>query len=310
VSALERAVADPVIHIQGLVKRYGPNLAVDGVSLQVLAGECFGYLGPNGAGKTTTIRCLLGLIRPTAGSVRLGGHDIRVDLAAALRDVGYLPGEFNLWPQLTGRECLEYLGRLQPRPPTRRDELCDRFHLSHGDLDKQIRRYSRGMKQKVGIIQAFQHEPSVVILDEPTEGLDPLMKERFVELLREYREGGGTVFLSSHILSEVEEVAGRVGVLRDGRLVKVGPPSDLTGERVRHCTISLKSPADTTALRRVLGTSDIVEDRLVLRFSHRGDMAPLLKALALLPVEEFLAEPESLAESFLEVYEDGTEETP
>jgi ABC-2 type transport system ATP-binding protein len=296
-------MAAGAIEIQDLIKRYGRKVAVDEVSLSVREGETFGYLGPNGAGKTTTIRCMLGLIYPTGGTIRVMGHDARRELSAVLELVGYLPGEFNLWPQLTGEECLEYLGSLHPRPPVRRPELCDRFELSRADLKRQVRMYSRGMKQKVGIIQAFQHQPPLAIMDEPTEGLDPLMKERFVSLLAEHRSGGGTTFLSSHILSEVEETADRVGVIRGGRLVRVGAADDLTGERVRHCTVVLKEPLSDPSRLSLPGVSGFQGDGTRFRFDYRGDMQPLIEALATLPVQEFLAEPESLAEAFFEVYQ-------
>ena len=290
------------IEIEELVKRYGRIPAVDGITLTVNEGETFGYLGPNGAGKTTTIRCMLGLIRPTSGSLRVLGHPVETELPAVLAEVGHLPGEFGLWPQMTGRECLEYLGRLHPRPPDRRGELCDRFELSATDLDRQVRLYSRGMKQKVGIIQAFQHRPILAVLDEPTEGLDPLMKERFIELLAEHRAGGGTTFLSSHILSEVEQTTARVGVVKAGRLVRMGPTDDLTGERVRHCTLTLKDGTNPTAELVAAGAAEPVLDSGRWLFDVRGDMEPLMRALGTMPVAEFLSEPERLEEAFFDVY--------
>ncbi len=297
---------EAAVETRELVKRYGRTLAVDGVSLSVRPGETFGYLGPNGAGKTTTIRCLLGLIAPSGGEVRVLGRDPTRELGALLGDVGYLPGEFNLWPQMSGEDCLAYLGSLHPRPPARRAELCERFELSRHDLSRKVRFYSRGMKQKLGIVQAFQHGPVLQILDEPTEGLDPLMKERFVELLLEHRSKGGTTFLSSHILSEVEQLADRVGIVRDGRLVKVGAIADLTGDRVRHCTLVLKEPVAAETLAAVPGLSDLQGDGVRFRFAFHGDMEPLLQVIGVLRVGEFLAEPERLADSFFEVYERGT----
>ncbi len=300
-------MGDAGVEIEGLVKHYGRKVAVDGVSLSVERGEAFGYLGPNGAGKTTTIRCLLGLIAPTAGRLRVLGHDVRTELPAALGEIGYLPGEFNLWPQLTGRECLSYLGSLQRRKPERQRELCDRFELSQADLDRQVRLYSRGMKQKVGIVQAFQHRPALAVLDEPTEGLDPVMKDRFVDLLSEHGKAGGTLFLSSHILSEVEEATTRVAVVREGQLVRVGSTRDLTGERIRHCTVTLKEPGDTAALAEVPGVSELHADPAgtTISFEFRGDMEPLVRVLAGMSVGEFLAEPERLSEAFFEVYGGG-----
>ena len=298
------------IEVDGLVKRYRGKLAVDGVSLSVGEGEAFGYVGPNGAGKTTTIRCLLGLIRPTGGVIRVLGRDVASDLRGVLAEVGHLPGEFGLWPQLTGGECLDYLGALQRRPPVRRGELCDRLELSQADLRRQVRLYSRGMRQKIGIVQAFQHQPRVLVLDEPTEGLDPVMKERFVGLLAEHRAAGGTTFLSSHILAEVEQTTERVAVLRAGRVVRTGATADLSGQRVRHCTLVLKRPLADPAVLALAGVSALESDGLVHRFEFRGDMEPLMRRLGGLPVREFLAEPEHLADTFFDIYaEAGREQT-
>ncbi len=298
------------IEIDGLVKRYRRTLAVDGVSLSVGEGEAFGYVGPNGAGKTTTIRCLLGLIRPTGGVIRVLGRDVAGELTAVLAEVGHLPGEFGLWPQMTGGECLDYLGALQRRPPVRRRELCDRLELSQADLRRQVRLYSRGMRQKIGIVQAFQHEPRVLVLDEPTEGLDPVMKERFVGLLAEHRQAGGSTFLSSHILTEVEQTTERVAVLRAGRLVRTGATADLSGQRVRHCTLVLKQPLADPAVLEIAGVSALDNDGLVHRFEFRGDMEPLMRRLGGLPVREFLAEPEHLADTFFDIYTEAGRKRP
>jgi ABC-2 type transport system ATP-binding protein len=290
------------IEIDDLVKRYGATEAVQGVSVTVDEGETYGYLGPNGSGKTTTIRCLLGLLRPTSGSIRVFGSDVSRDLGSILSRIGHIPGEFGLWPQMTGRECLEYLGSLHPRMPVRFDELCDRFELRDADLDKEVRFYSRGMRQKIAIVQAFQHDPELVILDEPTEGLDPVLKDRFMALLREQRAQGGTVFLSSHILSEVEECADRVAVLRAGRVVKEAPTEELAESRVRHCTVTFKRPLDEPSVLDLAGVSHLRGDSEVVHFDYRGDMNVLIDRLSGLGVRDFLAEPASLREAFFEVY--------
>jgi len=292
------------VEIIGLSKNYRKRMAVDNVTVSVESGETFGYLGPNGAGKTTTIRCMLGLLRPTAGSIRLLGRDVANDLDWILERVGYLPGEFGLWPQMTGGECLDYLGKLQPRQWAGRKDLCDRFEFSQADLDKQVRFYSRGMRQKVAIVQGFQHQPELVILDEPTEGLDPVMKERFMDLLKEHSSAGGATFLSSHILSEVQECAERVAVIRAGKLVREAKTEELAGERVRHCTVTLrKAPAAGIELD-LEGVSELSITGLTIKFDFSGDMQPLLRKLAKLAVEEFLSEPETLLEAFFDVYLD------
>lgn len=294
-----------VIEIEGLRKRYGAVEAVSDVSLTVSTGESFGYLGPNGAGKTTTIRCLLGFITPTAGTLRVLGLDVQTHLMQILDQVGYLPGEFGMWPSMSGGEVLDYLGALHRSDPARRESLRDRFELSHADLARPVRHYSRGMRQKVGLIQAFMHAPTLVVLDEPTEGLDPVMQDRFISLLREHRNEGGTVFMSSHILSEVELATDRVGVVKHGHLVLVGSATDLTGERVRHCTLTLKAPA-ADGLLDLSGVSNIIEgQRTHFRFEFRGDMGPLMERLGRADVLEFLAEPESLSAAFFDIYGDA-----
>jgi ABC-2 type transport system ATP-binding protein len=291
-----------VVEIEDLVKRYGGTEAVRGVSLTVAEGETYGYLGPNGSGKTTTIRCLLGLLKPTSGSVRVFGRDVGRDLGSVLARVGHIPGEFGLWPQMTGRECLEYLGSLHPRRPVRLKELCEGFAVEDADLDREVRFYSRGMRQKIAIVQAFQHDPELVILDEPTEGLDPVMKERFMTLVRDHRAGGGTVLLSSHILSEVEQLADRVAVLRTGRIVKEAPTEELAESRVRHCTVRFKRPATDVSVLEVPGLSRLRGDSTVVHFDYRGDMDALIDRLSAFGIEDFLAEPASLREAFFEVY--------
>jgi len=289
------------VEVQQLVKRYGRVTAVDGVTLSVNSGEIVGYLGPNGAGKTTTIRCLLGLLRPSSGSVRLLGERLPDGLPGVLDDVGHIPGEFGLWPQLTGAGCLDYLGRLAHRRPRRRAELCDRFELSETELARPVRYYSRGMRQKIAIVQAFQHGPELVIMDEPTEGLDPVMKERFLQLLDEHRAAGGSTLLSSHILSEVEQVSDRVVVLRAGTVVREISRHDLEG-RIRHCVATFGPDAASAMPTTLPGAFNVASVGDTLRFDHRGDMSALISALAALPVVDFVSEPGSLLDVFFEVY--------
>lgn len=290
-----------VIQIEGLVKRYGRVEAVRGVTFTVDEGEAFGYLGPNGSGKTTTIRSFLGLVAPSEGRIRVLGRDIPAGLQEVLGDIGYLPGELGLWPSMTGEDVLDHLARLQPRGAPDRDALCERFELSRADLRRQTRFYSRGMKQKLGIVQAFQHRPPLVILDEPTEGLDPVMKDRFVSLLKERTAAGATLFLCSHILSEVELATDRVCVLKEGRVVKTGPTRDLTGERLRHCTLELHEPLPE-GLLDLPGVEGLRVEGLRVHFDYRGDMGPLLERLPRARVREFLSEPERLTEAFFDVY--------
>lgn len=290
-----------VIESLSLSKRYGGTDALRGVSFEVADSEIFGFIGPNGAGKTTTIRLIVGLLNATAGTVSVLGSDPRGS-TSSLTEVGYIPGEFGLWPYMTGAECLEYLASLNPKPPARRDELCDLLELTRSDLHRLTRTYSRGMRQKIAIVQAFQHEPRLVVMDEPTEGLDPLMKERFINIVKAHKDGGGSALFSSHILTEVEECADRVAVIRKGMIVKVADTESLARQRLRHCVIKLKEPLRADVISQLLGVRQLrVEDRTA-RFDYLGDMQPLIQALATLPVLEFLSEPESLTEAFFEVY--------
>src|SRR5436190_23733186 len=211
----------PAISIQGLSKRYGKLTAVSNLNLEVAPGEILGFLGLNGAGKTTTIRILLDLLRPTAGKAFVFGHDCQRQGLDARSNIGYLPAEMGIYSDLTGREILDLLAGLQRRPidlPLRRN-LQERLSLPDTDLHRRIREYSTGMKRKLGLIQAFQSGPQLLILDEPTEGLDPLMQEAFYALLAEARRTGAAVFMSSHVLSEVDRVCDRIALLRNGELV-------------------------------------------------------------------------------------------
>ncbi|HZT75898.1 MAG TPA: ABC transporter ATP-binding protein [Vicinamibacterales bacterium] len=234
----------PAIRLDHLVKRYGRIGAVDDVSLEVEAGEIFGFLGLNGAGKTTTIRMLLDLVRPTAGRAEVFGHDCRESGRAVRADVGYLPSELGFYGDMTGEATLDLLGRLARRPvdPDRRRALLDRLQLSTRDLGRRVREYSTGMRRKLGLVQAFQADPPLLILDEPTDGLDPLMQDAVYALLADVRQRGRTVFMSSHVLPEVERVCDRIGLLRRGRLVLVSPVADVRRMSARRVTIAFAEP--------------------------------------------------------------------
>ncbi|MFI1256405.1 ABC transporter ATP-binding protein [Streptomyces netropsis] len=290
------------IEITSLTKRYGRTVGVEGLDITVGAGEVFGFLGPNGAGKTTTIRCLVGLLRPTAGRVRVLGHD---PIAGHLRlapSLGYLPGELRLYPELTGRQTLRLMADLQGTATPRREELCARLELSDADLGRVVGEYSRGMKQKLGLIQALQHRPELVILDEPTEGLDPLVQETFYELLSEARRAGHTVLLSSHVLPEVQRTCERVAIVRAGRLVTVETVAALREARARKVRLTF---ADGLG-RRPLGESerwspDWRGDQVVLLIPPDRMVAALRDLLAL-PVSDLTVEEAGLDEAFLDLY--------
>jgi ABC-2 type transport system ATP-binding protein len=295
---------DRAIEAVALTRLYGRAVGVQDIDLSIAAGECFGFLGPNGAGKTTFIRLALGLIRPTSGAVSVMGHDVGHDRMGALAQVGYLPGELGLYGGLTGRRTLEALGRLHPRPPELRERLLDLLDLGAGDLRRRVREYSRGMKQKLGLVAALQHDPPLAILDEPTSGLDPVVQGRLLEWLAGRARAGRTVFFSSHVLAEVEELCDRVAMVRDGRLLVAGPLSDLVGSRTRRVEVRFAREVDPSRYAAPgMGQPEVEGVRH--RFSFSGDPAPLLAALAALPVEEVTIERASLEDAFRELYSDG-----
>jgi ABC-2 type transport system ATP-binding protein len=292
-----------VIVTDSLTKRYGRSvLALDGLTVEVRAGEIFGFLGPNGAGKSTTIRLLLGLLHPTTGRAEILGLDTERQSVAIRGRVGYLPGGIALYDSLTGEALLDYLVDLYRRPPVRRAELLDRLELSAVDLRRPVRDYSRGMRQKVGIIQALQHDPELAILDEPTEGLDPLMQLAFYDVLDDLRTNGRTIFFSSHVLSEVERVCDRVAIIRAGRLVALEDVGALLARRHRHVEIRVRGEAPR--LDGVAGVSKVVARDGLLTCELEGDVGPFLAALQGSDVADLTIEPAHLEEAFLEFYED------
>jgi len=291
----------PAIRTEALSKRYGSVDALCDLSLEVSAGEVVGFLGPNGAGKTTTIRLLLGLARPTAGRAEIFGLDVARRTVEAHRRVAYVPGEANLWPSLTGAETLHLLGRVHGRiDAAYRDTLIDRFAL---DPSKKIRTYSKGNRQKVLLIAALMARADLLLLDEPTSGLDPLMEQAFRDSVREAREGGQAVFLSSHILSEVEALCDRVAILRSGRLVEYG-----TLESLRHLsalTVEILFDTAPPDLSAVPGAAHVVVDGYRVRLQISGPIEPLIQALAGSGVRELLSREPSLEELFLAHYGPG-----
>jgi ABC-2 type transport system ATP-binding protein len=279
--------------------------ALEDLSIEVAEAEIFGFLGPNGAGKSTTIRLLLGYLHPTEGGGTVLGHDIARESEAIRRRTGYLPGGIAFYDTMTGEEQLAYLARLDGRPASMRDELIERMELSRSDLRRQIRDYSRGMRQKVGIVQAFQADPELVILDEPTEGLDPLMQRVFYDLLDERKRAGRTSFFSSHVLSEVERVCDRVAIVRQGRLVALNDIAALLARRRRQVEIRFDGPAPV--IDDVAGVSDVHLREGLLTCQLEGDPGPLIDALAGASISDLLIEPARLEEAFMEYYADDLE---
>ncbi len=292
----------PAIEIQDLTKTFpGGVRALDRVTLGIAPGEVVGLLGPNGAGKTTLIRTLLDLIRPTAGSAAILGLDVRRDRVAVHRQLGYLAGDLRLPQRLSGREVLESLARLRGGAGRAAVErLATRLEV---ELDRPLHHLSKGNRQKIGLIQAFMHDPAVLVVDEPTSGLDPIAQEEFRELVREHAAGGATVLLSSHVLAEVEHVADRVAIIREGRLVAVEGVEDLRGRAVRHVTIRTRRPVPADALAALPNVR--VESRApgeILRLSVEGPMDALVALIAPLGVEDLAAEHADLEEIFLSYY--------
>ena len=297
-----------VIALRDLTKRYGRTVAVRGLTLEVRAGETFGFLGLNGAGKTTTIRILLDLLRPTAGRASVLGRDCQADGLAVRAAIGYLPGEIVFYHDMTGRQVLDLLARLSAAPVSRQYQggLLDRFQLTHGDLDRHLREYSTGMKRKLGIVQAFQADPVLLILDEPTEGLDPLMQETFYALLADVRGRGRTVFMSSHVLSEVERVCQRIAVLRKGELALVAPV-----EQVRHLAprrVQVIFAADVPAPVSpppMPGMELTSAQPRCWAFNVHGPLGPLLARVAGMPVADLKVEEPRLEDVLIGYYRES-----
>jgi ABC-2 type transport system ATP-binding protein len=296
---------EPAIVTTALTKDFGAGRGLFDLDLEVRHGEILGFLGPNGAGKSTTMRLLLGLIAPTAGGARVLGLDVAGDGLALRRRVGYLPGDFGLYPQLTGRAVLAWFARLQGGVAA--DGVTDLAARFEAQLDRPIRELSTGNRQKIGLMQALMHDPEVLILDEPIAGLDPLVQHAFHELLAERRARGRTVLLSSHTLSEVDRVADRVAILRAGRLVVVDTLDALRAVAVRRWEVELADggPPDPAEFRALDGMreAEVAGDRLRLAFEGPADA--VIKALARHDVVEIRTREDDLEEVFLRYYQEG-----
>jgi ABC-2 type transport system ATP-binding protein len=292
-----------IIQTEKLTKYYGRHRGVVDLDLEVREGEVFGFLGPNGAGKTTTIRILLDFIRATSGRARVFGRDAHDDSVAIRRDIGYLPGELSLYPSLTGGQVLQYLGNLRGGVDAEYvAALAERFNL---DLSKKFKEYSRGNKQKVGLVQAFMHRPRLLVLDEPTSGLDPLNQLEFYKLVAETKADGRTVFLSSHIFGEVERTCDRVGIIREGQLVRVAEVAALHEMKVHQVEIHFAGPAPAAAFAALPGVEDLESGDGRLTCTVRGDLDALVKAAAHYTVVTFISHEPSLEELFLTYYGDA-----
>ena len=294
----------PVAAIQTskLSKDYGLGHGLFDLDLTVAHGEVFGFLGPNGAGKSTTIRCLMGMIRPTNGSAHIFGLDCLRDSVEVKRKVGYMPGDMPQFGSLRGREVVAYLGGLRGNIDTALiRKIAERFDL---DLGRRFREYSSGNKKKLGILLAFMHKPDLLILDEPTGGLDPLNQQEFYRLVNETRDAGATIFLSSHILSEVEHVCDRVGIIREGRLVKVADLDEIHSIRLHRLEIEFAPDTEVpeAAIRSAVGVEDVAVKDHTVTCTVTGTFDPLLKVLNGAAVTNLVSHEPSLEEVFLTYY--------
>ena len=294
----------PAIRTEALTKRYGEFPALVDLDLEVRKGEVFGFLGPNGAGKTTAIRTLLDEIRPSEGRATILGLDSHRDSVAIRRHIGYLPGDLSMYPNLTGRDTLRYFANLRGGVDWAYvDQLAERFEAT---LEKKVGELSSGNRQKVGLIQAFMNRPELIIMDEPSTGLDPLVQQEFQHLMREVAAEGRTVFLSSHTLSEVQRAADRIGIIRHGKLIAVEHVAGLRSKAVRHVVLHLDAPADGQAeFEAVPGVRDVKIEERVVTLSIDGPMAPLLKLVSdKFNLVDISVEEADLEDIFLTYYRD------
>jgi len=288
-----------IISVNCLTKFYGKTLGVQDLNFSVSQGEIFGFLGPNGAGKTTTIRMLLDLLRPSYGQIHIFGKEIYDNSLEIRRRSGYLPGNFSAYGNMTGINFLRFAWSMRRTSSKLQSSLIDRFQLSKEDLSQKVKHLSHGTLQKLGIIQAFFHQPELLILDEPTIGLDPLMQEEFYRLLFEVQKKGRTIFLSSHNLAEVEKICHRIAIVRDGKLVALETLESLKKKKVRRLKFILKEPADELKLP---GANLVKQKDLYYEYLVEGDIKPLLQKLSSLPIDDLIFPEPDLEEVFMAYY--------
>ncbi len=295
-----QSLQPPAIEITQLQKSYGTLQAVKGISMLVERGEIFGFLGPNGAGKTTTIRCMLDLIRPTAGSISILGLDSQRDRLALHQQVGYLPGDVRLPGNMTGKQVIDYFASIQGLEPVLLQDLLARFEV---ETKRPLKSYSKGMRQKIGVVLAFMCDPDILILDEPTSGLDPLLQKTFNEFLLEEQARGKTIFMSSHIMSDVEKVCHKVAVIRQGEIVTIEEVAALRQKAGQRVTVEFGDQVPSEELVHIPGVSAVTFNHGTYHFTMGGSMDPLIKALSRHEVLRLHAEEAPLEEVFLKFYE-------
>lgn len=293
---------NPVIKLENLTKHYGEIIGIQDLSLEVTEGEVFGLLGPNGAGKTTTIRLILDFIRPTYGKATVFGLSPRFDGTEIRRRVGYLPGDFVTYDHMTGATVTEYFTHLRDADPVKLGTLCERYKL---DLSRKIGQLSKGNKQKIGLVQAFMNDPDLLILDEPTAGLDPLLQYEFQKMIHEEKAQGKTIFMSSHVMSEVEATCDRVGIIREGKLATIDTVSHLTELSLWTAKITFNQPVPPDTFNNLTGITitDQTDSRTYnLSISGEGSMDSLIKTTAKHSVQTFESQHASLEDTFLKYY--------
>lgn len=297
--------AVPVIKTNGLTKKYDRTSkpALENLSIEIDQGEVYGFLGPNGAGKSTTIRLLLGLLRPTSGSAAINQLDTFSQSVQIKKSLGYLSGDLAMYPKMTGSQLLRYVDSLSPGSSMKESEVL--AQKLQANLDKPLGQLSRGNRQKIGIIQAFAHKPDVLILDEPTSGLDPLMQENFYELVIDAKKRGACIFMSSHILSEVQKMCDRVGIIREGRLVSQQSIADMTLEAASALEITFAQPAPVDELRKLTGARLEVRAKNEVTVHIKGNLSPLFAILATHEVTKIDTRSLDLEELFMHFYADG-----
>jgi len=293
-----------VILVSGLTKYYGKTRGIEDVTFSVEQGEIFGFLGPNGAGKTTTIRLLMDLLRPDQGSITLFGKELKINQVDLKERIGYLPGDFLPYNEMTAANFLQYMAKYRSRPPELRQHLLDKLNLSLREFSQKIKHLSHGTRQKLGIVFALEHNPDLAILDEPTSGLDPLVQEAFYEILWDFRRRGKTIFLSSHILPEVEKVCHRVAIIRAGKIVALEEIEKLKAKRPRRLVLSLKNKV-------VEKPPELPEARLLKSSDNRciylveGSISKILPILIKLPIEDIVFSEPDLEDIFLDYYSEA-----
>ncbi len=298
---------EPAIVIENLAKSYGHVQAVRGISMSIERGEIFGFLGPNGAGKTTTIRCMLDVIRPSSGAIRVLGLDAQNDTHALHQHIGYLPGDVRLPGRMTGKQVINYFANLQGREPVLLNHLIERFDV---EMKRPLKGYSKGMRQKIGVVLAFMCDPDVLILDEPTSGLDPLLQKVFNEFLLEEQARGKTIFMSSHIMSDVEKVCQRVAVIRNGEIVTLEEVEALREKAGQHVIVEFGDAVAEQELERIPGVSALTKTNGIYHFNVSGSMDLLIKALGQHEVIRLTSQEAPLEEVFLKFYEEPEKAAP